>query len=111
MSTTRALPTLQRRDTHHAPCALDEALERLHLTGPEWLGRLTNHAPMVVEAPAARGRSDAVRRWPDLYERQLEEFPAAVAPIPVPDGRRRWATRVDSPRAGRNPFAGAAVRD
>lgn len=93
---------MQRRDTHHAPCALDEALERLHLPFPEPLGRLTNHAPMVVEAPAVRGRSDAVRRWLDLYERQLEEFPAG--PIPVPDGRRRWATCVDSPRAGRNPF-------
>ncbi|MFF6983560.1 hypothetical protein ACFZAV_39170 [Streptomyces sp. NPDC008343] len=59
MSTTRALPSLQRRDTH-APGALDEALERLHLPGPERLGRLTIHAPMVVEAPAAHGRSDAV---------------------------------------------------
>jgi hypothetical protein len=81
---------LQRRDTHHAPCALDEAQEQLHLPGPERLGRLTNHAPMLVEAPAAHGRSDAGHRWLDLYERKLEEFPAAVAAIPVPDGRRRW---------------------
>ncbi|MET8688439.1 questin oxidase family protein [Streptomyces sp. NPDC004732] len=60
---------------------LDEALQRLHASGPERLGRLTNHAPMAVEALAARGQSRAVHRWLDLYAPKLEEFPAAVEPV------------------------------
>lgn len=60
---------------------LDEALERLHDTGPERLGRLSNHAPMAVEALAARGRAGAVHRWLDLYAPKLEEFPASVEPV------------------------------
>ncbi|MYY87199.1 DUF4243 domain-containing protein, partial [Streptomyces sp. SID335] len=61
--------------------ALDEALERLHGTGPERLGRLTNHAPMAVEALTARGQAGAVHRWLDLYAPKLEEFPAPVEPV------------------------------
>ncbi|MFD7260360.1 questin oxidase family protein [Streptomyces sp. NPDC059874] len=68
-------------DTDHASGALDEALERLHTSGPERLGRLTNHAPMVVEALASHGRSAAVHRWLDLYAGHLEEFPAPFAPV------------------------------
>jgi hypothetical protein len=60
---------------------LDEAFERLHASGPERLGRLSNHAPMVVESLAARGRAGAVHRWLDLYQDRLEEFPAPVAPV------------------------------
>ncbi|RII15819.1 hypothetical protein DSC45_18465 [Streptomyces sp. YIM 130001] len=60
---------------------LDEALQRLHATGPERLGRLTNHAPMAVEALAAHGRAASVHRWLDLYASKLEEFPAAVEPV------------------------------
>ncbi|MGV9878921.1 questin oxidase family protein [Streptomyces sp. NPDC003006] len=60
---------------------LDEALERLHGFGPERLGRLTNHAPMAVEALSAHGQSGAVHRWLDLYAPKLEEFPAPLAPI------------------------------
>ncbi|MFF3644055.1 questin oxidase family protein [Streptomyces sp. NPDC002564] len=68
---------------------LDEALQRLHASGPERLGRLTNHAPMAVEALAARGRPDAVHRWLDLYAPKLEEFPSPVEP--VTDGNWREA--------------------
>lgn len=60
---------------------LDEALQRLHAWGPERLGRLTNHAPMAVEALAARGRSAAVHRWLDLYARKLDAYPSAVESI------------------------------
>ncbi len=60
---------------------LDEALQRLHASGPERLGRLTNHAPMAVEALAARGQGAAVHRWLDLYAPRLEDFPAPVEPI------------------------------
>lgn len=60
---------------------LDEALQRLHRTGPERLGRLTNHAPMAVEALAAHGQAGAVHRWLDRYADKLEEFPATVGPV------------------------------
>ncbi|MFF9168042.1 MULTISPECIES: questin oxidase family protein [unclassified Streptomyces] len=73
---------------------LDEALARLHTTGPERLGRLTNHAPMVVEALAARGRAGAVHRWLDLYRPKLEDFPRRVAP--VTDGN--WRKALGDPR-------------
>ncbi|MEU7582314.1 questin oxidase family protein [Streptomyces sp. NPDC041068] len=66
---------------------LDEALQRLHSCGPERLGRLTNHAPMAVEALAAHGQAGAVHRWLDLYAPKLEEFPARVAPIGDADRR------------------------
>jgi hypothetical protein len=66
---------------------LDEAFERLHTTGPERLGRLSNHAPMVVESLAAHGQAAAVHRWLDLYQDKLEEFPAPVAPVTDADWR------------------------
>lgn len=73
---------------------LDEALERLHVSGPERLGRLTNHAPMVVEALASHGRSAAVHRWLDRYQEKLEEFPAHVAPVTDAD----WPAALGDPR-------------
>ncbi len=73
---------------------LDEALERLHTSGPERLGRLTNHAPMAVEALTARGRPEAVHKWLDLYAPKLEEFPARVAPVTDAD----WHTALGDPR-------------
>ncbi|MFI8878655.1 questin oxidase family protein [Streptomyces sp. NPDC055243] len=60
---------------------LDEALKRLHAWGPERLGRLTNHAPMAVEALAAHGRSGDVHRWLELYAPKLEGYPNAVGTI------------------------------
>lgn len=73
---------------------LDEALQRLHAWGPERLGRLTNHAPMAVEALAARGRSDAVHRWLDVYAPKLEEYPNAVGTITGDT----WREAVGDPR-------------
>ncbi|QEU93758.1 questin oxidase family protein [Streptomyces kanamyceticus] len=73
---------------------LDEALQRLHSSGPERLGRLTNHAPMAVEALAARGRAGAVHRWLDLYAPKLEEFPARVEPVTDAD----WRAALGDPR-------------
>ncbi|WP_327114822.1 questin oxidase family protein [Streptomyces sp. NBC_01341] len=73
---------------------LDEALGRLHRSGPERLGRLTNHAPMAVEALAARGQARSVHRWLDLYAPRLEEFPAAVEPVT----EAGWRTALGDPR-------------
>jgi hypothetical protein len=73
---------------------LDEALQRLHRSGPEWLGRFTNHAPMAVEALAARGRADSVHRWLDLYARKLEEFPSGAEPVTAAN----WQLALGDPR-------------
>jgi hypothetical protein len=73
---------------------LDEALQRLHTSGPERLGRLTNHAPMAVEALAANGHAAAVHRWLDLYASRLEEFPAGVEPVTDAD----WRSALGDPR-------------
>jgi Questin oxidase-like len=74
MTTTRSRPG--------APGgALDEALERLHRTGPEFDGWLSNHGPMVVEAMARRGAGAAVHRWTDGYSRRLEDRPGPGRPI------------------------------
>ncbi|MET9953282.1 questin oxidase family protein [Streptomyces sp. NPDC006339] len=73
---------------------LDEALQRLHASGPERLGRLTNHAPMAVEALAAHGQARAVHRWLDRYAPKLEEFPAGVAPVTAAD----WRAALGDPR-------------
>src|SRR5205809_1088568 len=46
---------------------LDEALERLHTTGPEFHGILSNHGPMAVEALVRHGQAETVHRWLDAY--------------------------------------------
>lgn len=73
-----ASPTVVAMDTTGI---LDEALQRLHRSGPERLGRLTNHAPMAVEALVVHGQAGSVHRWLDLYTRKLEEFPSGVEPV------------------------------
>ncbi|MFE0642734.1 questin oxidase family protein [Streptomyces sp. NPDC058877] len=60
---------------------LDEALGRLHATGPERNGWLTNHAPMAVEALVHHGQAPTVHRWLDRYAAKLEEPPPARLPI------------------------------
>ncbi|GHH47213.1 hypothetical protein HNQ79_001957 [Streptomyces candidus] len=72
----------------------DEALARLHCSGPERLGRLSNHAPMAVEALAARGRAAAVHHWLDLYARKLEDFPAGHARVT----HANWPQALGDPR-------------
>ncbi|GAA2221404.1 questin oxidase family protein [Streptomyces amakusaensis] len=54
---------------------LDEALDRIHASGPEFLGRLSNHAPMAVEALVRHGQAGTVHRWLDRYRDRLEEMP------------------------------------
>ena len=54
---------------------MDEALNRLHRTGPEWSGRLSNHGPMVVEAMIRHGHGDGVEGWLDWYETRLDPTP------------------------------------
>jgi hypothetical protein len=73
---------------------LDEAYERLHATGPEFDGSLSNHGPMAAEAMVRRGHGDLVGSWLDGYMRRLEQFPGGISPIgtdwrePLGDPRR-----------------------
>ncbi|SHL03411.1 questin oxidase family protein [Streptomyces yunnanensis] len=60
---------------------LDEALERLHATGPEFNGFLSNHGPMAVEALVRHGQARTVHRWLDDYTTRLEDTPTARTPL------------------------------
>ncbi|MFV2120929.1 questin oxidase family protein, partial [Streptomyces sp. Act-28] len=66
---------------------LDEALERLHASGPERQGWLSNHAPMAVEALVRHGRASGVHRWLDAYRPRLEDMPAPRARVTRDDWR------------------------
>jgi hypothetical protein len=72
---------------------LDEAYQRLHATGPEFQGWLSNHGPMATEAMARRGHAEDVHRWLDAYIMRLEEFPRGTGPI-GPD----WRQALGDPR-------------
>ncbi|WP_435804052.1 questin oxidase family protein [Streptomyces anthocyanicus] len=73
---------------------LDEALERLYRTGPEFGGRLSNHGPMAVESMVRRGHARQVHRWLDLYMRRLDERPRGGCPIPAVG----WRSALGDPR-------------
>lgn len=66
---------------------LDEALDRLSRTGPEFRGGLSNHGPMVAEALVRLGCADAVEHWVDGYLTQLDE-PARPSDRIAADGWR-----------------------
>jgi hypothetical protein len=59
----------------------DDALVRLHRTGPEFEGFLSNHGPMVVEVLARRDQDTVIDRWTDDYLRRLDELPRGSSPI------------------------------
>ncbi|MES4900993.1 MULTISPECIES: questin oxidase family protein [unclassified Streptomyces] len=73
---------------------LDEALERLHATGPERGGWLTNHAPMAVEALVRHGQGPTVHRWLDLYAGKLEDMPTPYATVTA----ENWPEALGDPR-------------
>ncbi|GIJ76671.1 Protein of unknown function [Micromonospora phaseoli] len=66
---------------------LDEAYQRVRLSGPERDGWLSNHAPMAVEALARHGHGEAVHRWLDGYADRLEDRPRGIAPIAADEWR------------------------
>jgi hypothetical protein len=73
--------------------ALDEAYERLHATGPEFEGWLSNHGPMAAEAMVRHGHAGQVSGWLDGYIPRLEDFPAGSGPIGAD-----WAAALGDPR-------------
>ncbi|MET8556844.1 questin oxidase family protein [Streptomyces sp. NPDC004959] len=73
---------------------LDEALERLHSTGPERNGWLSNHAPMAVEALVRGGHGGTVHRWVDRYRDKLEQAPSSYARVTD----ENWKEAMGDPR-------------
>jgi hypothetical protein len=55
---------------------LDETYVRLHQTGPEFDGWLSNHGPMAADALLRMGHGEDVTSWVTGYARRLEERPA-----------------------------------
>ncbi|MEU4211044.1 questin oxidase family protein [Streptomyces sp. NPDC026206] len=72
---------------------LDEALHRLHGSGPEFKGYLSNHGPMAVEALVRHGQAHTVHRWLDAYGARLEDVPGARTPI----GDADWQEALGDP--------------
>lgn len=64
---------------------LDEAYERLHRTGPEFDGYLSNHGPMASEALVQLGQGEHVHGWLDGYIGKLEERPPGTLRITPSD--------------------------
>ena len=60
-----------------AYAALDGALERFAVTGPEFGPGLSNHGPMATEALVALGRHETVEAWAEWYTPRLAERPSA----------------------------------
>jgi hypothetical protein len=60
---------------------LDDALERLHHTGPELHSGAPNHAPMVVETLTHLDEPDLVQSWLDKYSREIEPAPDSRSPV------------------------------
>ena len=66
---------------------IDDALEIVHRTGPEFGPGLSNHAPMGAEAMVAMGRADAVVPWVEDYLPQLRPAAESVRPVSREDWR------------------------
>ncbi|MEV4113414.1 questin oxidase family protein [Nonomuraea sp. NPDC049695] len=73
---------------------LDEAYERLHRTGPEFDGWLSNHGPMAVESMVRHGYDRQVHRWLDTYVGRLDELPRGTSPIDAGE----WRQALGDPR-------------
>src|SRR5262250_610084 len=58
--------------------AMEDALELLAPTGPEYAGRLANHGPMAAEALVELSRPDAVVPWVEKYRKRLHDHPVGT---------------------------------
>lgn len=72
---------------------IDEALEVLEGTGPEYGGGLANHGPMAAEALFALGRAEEAIPWASTYKRRLRDRPEARNPISGDDWREALGDR------------------
>jgi hypothetical protein len=83
---------------------LDEALQVISRTAPDFDNGNTNHAPMVAETLVAVGRPERVTAWVDAYRKELDDRPSD-APAVEGDWRESlgkpnlWSSWVTSFRA------------
>ncbi|MEN6487412.1 MAG: questin oxidase family protein [Smithella sp.] len=56
---------------------IDQALDILQDTGPEYGNGFSNHAPMAAEALLVLGREDAIISWVEKYRKRLPAYPAS----------------------------------
>jgi hypothetical protein len=73
---------------------LDDAYERLHASGPEREGWLSNHAPMAVEALARHGHETDIEGWIAWYAGKLHDMPDRFEPVDP----ARWREALGDPR-------------
>lgn len=71
----RSLGPDSRPLTDTAP--LDQALEELHRTDPEFSGGLSNHGPMACEALEALGETERIEPFFQGYRARLQPMPVA----------------------------------
>lgn len=80
-----------------ATVSLDEALDLLRDTGPEFGGGFSNHGPMAAEALFQLERGDAVVPWIERYRRRLQPAPSTSSQV----DRASWREALgDFRRAG-----------
>ena len=72
---------------------LDEALEAISRTAPDFENGNTNHAPMVAETLVAIGHGESVFPWVDAYRRDLGDRPGGAAEV-----EGDWRNSLGSPR-------------
>ena len=75
--------------------ALDDALDALHATDPEFGDGLSNHGPMACEALEALGASDRIAAFVAYYRKRLEPMPEARPLASWADGLGRPGARAD----------------
>ena len=68
---------------------LDEALEIVHRTGPEFGAGLSNHAPMAAEALSVLGHGERAVGWVERYRGRLDDPPRGVHVVPLGKRARR----------------------
>jgi hypothetical protein len=78
----------QNSDAINSEDTMDEALDMLVQTGPEYQGGLANHGPMAAEALIAMNRADAVVNWVEKYKKSLQPHPTATTKIDQADWRQ-----------------------
>jgi hypothetical protein len=74
-----------KAESSNSEDVMDEALEILAQTGPEYQGGLANHGPMASEALIAMGRPDAVVNWVERYKKSLQPHATPTGKINKPE--------------------------
>jgi Questin oxidase-like len=80
--------TKSARDGKCSVTTIDDALEILRETGPEFSSGLSNHGPMAAEALLRLGRAEAVIPGVEGYKRRLGQHPVPLDRVEPGEWRR-----------------------